>query len=212
MKRLLIVEDHAIVRQGVIRILQDVLDPSVEFHEASDGQQAVKMVNSGEYDLVLLDISLPDLNGLNVLKLLNQKAPKLPVIMLSTHPEEQYAVRALRAGAAGYVNKGSEAAILKEAIEKVLTGRRYVTSSQSDLLVDAISDKRDSMPMPETLSDREYQMACMITAGKALTEIAGDLSLSVKTIGTYRARILKKLHLKTTADIINYSIQHKLTL
>ena len=184
MKRVLIVEDHAIVRQGVIRILQDVLEHPVTFYEASDGQQAVKMVNSGEFDLVLLDISLPDLNGLNVLKLLNQRAPKLPVIILSTHPEEQYAVRALRAGAAGYVNKGSEAAVLKEAIEKVLTGRRYVTSSQSELLVDAISDKRDSMPMPETLSDREYQMACMITAGKTLTEIAGDLSLSVKTIST----------------------------
>ena len=210
MKRLLIVEDHAIVRQGVIRILQDVLDQPVEFHEASDGQQAVKMVNSSEYDLVLLDISLPDLNGLNVLKLLNQRDPKLPVIILSTHPEEQYAVRALRAGAAGYVNKGSEAAVLKEAIEKVLTGKRYVTSSQSELLVDAISDKRDSLPMPETLSDREYQMACMMTAGKTLTEIAGDLSLSVKTISTYRARILEKLHLKTTADIINYGIQHGL--
>ena len=211
MKRVLIVEDHAIVRQGVIRILQDVLEHPVTFYEASDGQQAVKMVNSGEFDLVLLDISLPDLNGLNVLKLLNQRAPKLPVIILSTHPEEQYAVRALRAGAAGYVNKGSEAAVLKEAIEKVLTGRRYVTSSQSELLVDAISDKRDSMPMPETLSDREYQMACMITAGKTLTEIAGDLSLSVKTISTYRARILEKLHLKTTADIINYGILHGLT-
>ena len=200
MKRLLIVEDHAIVRQGVIRILQDVLEQPVEFDEASDGQQAIKMVNSHEYDLVLLDISLPDLNGLSVLKLLNQRAPKLPVIILSTHPEEQYAVRALRAGAAGYVNKGSEAAVLKEAIEKVMTGRRYVTSSQSDLLVDAISDKRDAMPMPETLSDREYQMACMMTAGKTLTEIAGDLSLSVKTISTYRSRILEKLHLRTTAE------------
>ncbi len=210
MKRLLIVEDHAIVRQGVIRILQDVLEHPVEFDEASDGQQAIKMVNSHEYDLVLLDISLPDLNGLSVLKLLNQRAPKLPVIILSTHPEEQYAVRALRAGAAGYVNKGSEAAVLKEAIEKVMTGRRYVTSSQSDLLVDAISDKRDAMPMPETLSDREYQMACMMTAGKTLTEIAGDLSLSVKTISTYRSRILEKLHLRTTAEIISYGIHHGL--
>ena len=210
MKRLLIVEDHAIVRQGVIRILQDVLMEEVEFHEAADGQQAVKMVNSYEYDLVLLDISLPDLNGLCVLKLLNQRAPKLPVIILSTHPEEQYAVRSLRAGAAGYVNKGSEAKILKEAIEKVFTGKRYVTSSQSELLVDAISDKRDTMPMPETLSDREYQMACMMTAGKTLTEIAADLSLSVKTISTYRARILEKLHLRTTADIINYGVQHGL--
>ncbi len=211
MKRLLIVEDHTIVRQGVIRILQDVMEQPLTFDEASDGFQAIKMVNSCEYDLVLLDISLPDQNGLSVLKLLNQLDKKPPVIILSTHPEEQYAVRSLRAGAAGYVNKGSEASVLKEAIEKVLSGKRFVTTSQSELLVDAISDKRDSMPMPEALSDREYQLACMMTAGKTLTEIARDLSLSVKTISTYRARILEKLHLKTTADIINYGIQHGLT-
>lgn len=210
MKRVLIVDDHTIVRQGVIRILQDVMEQSLTFDEASDGQQAIRMADSCDYDLVLLDISLPDQNGLSVLKVLNQRHEKLPVVIVSTHPEEQYAVRSLRAGAAGYVNKGSDAAVLKETIEKVLSGRKYVSTSQSELLVDAISDKREGMPMIETLSDREYQLARMMTAGKTLTEIARDLSLSVKTISTYRARILEKLHLKTTADIINYGIHHGL--
>jgi two-component system, NarL family, invasion response regulator UvrY len=211
MKRILIVDDHAIVRQGVHRILKEILEQPVEFAEASDGQQALAMVSASTFDLVLLDISLPDMNGLNVLKLLNQGSAKLPVIILSTHLEEQYAVRSLRAGAAGYVNKGSDAAVLKEAIEKALSGKKYITAAQSELLVDAISDKRENIPLHESLSDREYQLICMMTAGKTLTEIAGNLSLSVKTISTYRTRILEKLQLKTTADIISYGTHHKLT-
>jgi two-component system, NarL family, invasion response regulator UvrY len=211
MKRILIVDDHTILRQGVIRILKEILEFPLECAEASDGQQAISMLKFSSFDLVLLDISLPDMNGLNVLKLLSQQYPKLPVIILSTHLEEHYAVRSLRAGAAGYVHKGCDVTVLKEAIEKVLTGRKFVTPAQSELLVDAISDKREGIPLPETLSDREYQLICMMTAGKTLTEIAGNLSLSVKTISTYRARILEKLQLRTTADIISYGTHHKLT-
>lgn len=212
MKRVLISDDHTIVRQGVIRVLQDILELPLEFHEASSGRQTLEMADATPYDLLLLDISLPDLNGLSVLKVLHQKYPRLPVIILSTHPEEQYAVRALRAGAAGYVNKGDAASVLKEAMEKVLAGRRYVTLSQAELLADALSDRDEPEMLYHSLSDREYQLACMMAAGKTLTEIARELSLSVKTVSTYRARVLEKLHLKNTADIINYCIQNGLSL
>jgi two-component system, NarL family, invasion response regulator UvrY len=210
MKLILIVDDHTILRQGVLRILKEILDQQMDFHEACDGQQALAMISLCSYDLVLLDISLPDMNGLNVLKLLQQRNPKLPVVILSTHLEEHYAVRSLRAGAAGYVNKGSDASVLKEAIEKALSGRKFVTPAQSELLVGAISDRRDSGLLPEALSDREYELICMMTAGKTLTEIAAKLSLSVKTISTYRARVLEKLQLRTTADLISYGTHHKL--
>jgi two-component system, NarL family, invasion response regulator UvrY len=212
MKKILFVDDHAIVRQGVIKILQEIMAIPVLFDEASDSLQALKMADNGDYDLVLLDISLPDLNGLIVLKQLVQLHPKLPVIMLSSHPEEHYAVRTLRAGAAGYVNKGCDAVVLKEAVEKVLAGKKYVSPTQAELLAEAICDNRETASPHETLSDREYQLACMMTAGKTLTEIAGELSLSVKTVSTYRSRVLEKLQLRTTADIINYCIQNKFSL
>jgi two-component system, NarL family, invasion response regulator UvrY len=146
-----------------------------------------------------------------VLEQLHQLNPKLPVVILSTHPEEQYAVRSLRKGAAGYVHKGSDSVVLKEVIERALTGKKYVSESQSDLLIEAVSDNREYVPLPEILSDREYQLACMLTTGIPLTQIAKKLSLSVKTISTYRLRILEKLQLKTTADIISFGIHHGLT-
>ena len=212
MKKILIVEDHAIVRHGLIRTIQDVLEQQIKFDEAADGQQAIRMVDDHIYDLVLLDISLPDQSGLNMLKLLHKQKPKLPIIMLSSHPEEQYAVRTLKAGAAGYVNKGSAASILKEAIEKVFTGRRYISATQAELLADAVYDNQENRLFHESLSDREYELACMMAAGKTLTEIAKELSLNVKTVSTYRARVLEKLQLRTTADIISYCIQHNLSL
>jgi two-component system, NarL family, invasion response regulator UvrY len=211
MKRILFVDDHSILRQGVIKLLQEILETHVVFDEASDGQHAVKMAGSCEYALVLLDISLPDQNGLSVLKQMRVQNPKLPVIILSTHPEEHYVIRTLRAGAAGYVNKGCDAAVLKEAIEKVLSGKRYVSPTQAELLADAICDTSENTRLYETLSDREYQLVCMITSGKTLTEIARELNLSVKTASTYRSRVLEKLHLRTTADIINYCIRHNLS-
>lgn len=212
MKRLLIVDDHVILRQGVIKILHEILDTPLVFDEASDGQQAVSMANACEYDLVLLDISLPDQSGLIVLNQLHQQNPKLPVIMLTTHPEEHYAVRAFRAGAAGYVNKVSSSFVLKEAIEKVLTGKTYVSQSQAELLADAVSDYSQNRPLHETLSDREHQVACMMAAGKTLTEIAREIAIGVPTASSYRSRILVKLNLRTTADIISYCITHKLSL
>ena len=211
MKRLLIVDDHAIVRQGVIRILKDLLGPSFEFEEAADGAQAINMAGSRQYDLVLLDISLPELNGLEVLKILNKRHPEVPVVMLSSHLDDHYAVRSLRAGAAGYVNKEKDGSVLQEAIEQVLAGARYVTPSQVEMLVESIGDRNEADEKGISLSDREYHLVRMMTSGKTQTEIAKDLSLSVKTISTYRSRILEKLQLKTTADIINYGIRNKLT-
>jgi two-component system invasion response regulator UvrY len=210
--KFLIVEDHAIVRQGIMRLLQDVLDEPLQFDEASDGYQAITLTEAFDYDLVLLDLSLPDQNGLDVLKLLKKKNSKLPVIILSTYPEDQYAVRALRAGASAYVNKGSGSTILQNAIDIALTGKRYVPPSQMEMLVDAISEKNEGTPLLDQLSDREYQVICMMTSGKTITEVARELSLSVKTIGTYRARILEKLHLNNTADIISYGTRNNLAL
>ncbi|UFS71695.1 response regulator transcription factor [Geomonas sp. RF6] len=209
MKKLLVVDDHAILRQGIIRILKDLLEPA-EFDEAQDGQQAISMFCSASYDLVLLDISLPDMNGLDVLKRLQRHNPQVPVLILSTHSDEHYAVRSLRAGAAGYLNKAGDAAVLKEAIETGLNGRRYVTSAQTSLIIDAVGKKGETPPMPDILSDREFQLICMMTAGKTLTEIAGELGLSVKTVSTYRTRILEKLQLRTTADIISFGHFHRL--
>ena len=212
MKKILIVDDHVMIRHGLIQVLQSILDVPVSFDEASDGQQAVTMVKSCLYDLVLLDISLPGQSGLDVLKLLQQYDPKLRVIILSTHPEEHFVVRALRAGALGYVNKGSASSVLKLAIETVLAGTRYISISQANLLAEAICENSENKSLHGALSNREYQLACMMTGGKTLTEIARELSLSVKTTSTYRTRILEKLSLRTTADIINYCIHNKLSL
>jgi DNA-binding NarL/FixJ family response regulator len=212
MKKILIVDDHTIVREGVIRLLKDLLEVPVEFEVAGDAQQALRMTTAATYDMVLVDISLPDQSGLELLKLMHQNDPRLPILVLSTYPEEHYALRALRAGALGYLNKGSAAQVLKEAVERVISGKKYVTPSQAEMLVEAISDERGNQPVHEVLSDRELQLVKMMTAGKTLTEIAKELSLSVKTISTYRARILDKLNLRTTADIISFGIQHGLTL
>jgi len=212
MKKLLIVEDHEIVRHGLIRTLQELLEPLITFDEAADGQQAIRMVNDHVYDLVLLDISLPDQSGMNVLRLLHKQKPEMPIIILSSHPEEQYAVRTIKAGASGYVNKGSAASVLVEAIEKVLTGRRYISPTQAELLADMVYDNQEDRLLHESLSDREYELACMMATGNTLTEIAKKLSLNIKTVSTYRTRVLEKLQLRTTADIISYCLQHNLTL
>jgi len=212
MKKLLIVDDHAIVRHGLMRVLQEILEQPFIFDEAADGQQAIRMGSSVEYDLILLDISLPDQSGLSVLTLLHQHNPKQPIIILSTFPEEQYAVRAIRAGASAYVNKGSAASVLKEAIDKVLAGKRYISPTQSELFAEAIYENKDTKMRHDALSDREHQLACLVTAGYKMTEIATKLNLSVKTVSTYRARVLEKLQLRTTADIINYCLSNNLNL
>jgi two-component system invasion response regulator UvrY len=206
--RILIVDDHTIVRQGIIRLLRELLKPPPDFDEASTGQQAIELASSSDYSLVLLDISMPGRDGLDVLRQLRQLKPKLPVIILSMHPDEQYAVRAFQAGAAGYVTKGSASDELQGAIEKVLRGGRYVSAFQAELLAEAVGEEQENVPLHKLLSDREYQFVSMMVSGMTMTEIARELSLSTKTISTYRARVLEKLHLRTNADIISYWITH----
>lgn len=212
MNRILIIDDHVVVRQGLIQLLSLILEPSVTFDEASTGQEGIDKFNDNDYCLALVDISLPGRNGLDVLREMRQLKPRIPILVLSMHPDEQYAVRALRAGAMGYVAKASASEDLKGAIEKALRGEKYVTPLQATLLADAVSQDHDSNGLQNLLSDREYQFACMLASGKTMTQIALELDLSVKTISTYRTRVLEKLHISTNAEIISYCITHGMVM
>lgn len=208
MIQVLIADDHAIVRQGLKQILADTADMVVK-GEAENGVDAVRMARSGEWDVVLLDISLPDKNGIEVLKQIKKEHPKLPVLMLSTHTEDQYGLRALKDGASGYLSKLSAPAQLVTAIRQVASGRKYVSPELAEQLANAVN--RDlERPLHESLSDREYQTLCMIASGKTLSEIAADLSLSVKTVSVYRSRLLEKMRLKNNAELTHYAMKNKL--
>lgn len=211
MKPILIVDDHNLVRRGIIRLMRDLLDDSVEFHEAADGQQALHITTTLDLGLILLDISIPGRNGLDVLRQIRQIRPELPVLVLSMYSDDQYAVRALRAGAFGYVTKDSPEDVLLSAVKTVLGGKRYVSPQQVELLAEAICETQDGTELHRQLSNREYQFASLLAAGKTMTEIAQELSLSIKTISTYRTRVLEKLNLKTNAEIISYCLIHGIT-
>jgi two-component system invasion response regulator UvrY len=206
--RIIICDDHPIFREGVKKILKQSSDLVVE-EEAASGPELVEKLAAKRFDLALLDISLPGANGVDLLKSIQADHPRLPVLMLSMYPEEQYAVRALRAGAAGYVTKGSVPTELVAAIRKVAAGGKYVSPSLAELLAEEMEGKRQS-PAHEKLSDREYQILCMLGAGKGIKEIAHELYISPPTVGTYRARILAKLGLRTTAELIGYAIKQNL--
>jgi two-component system invasion response regulator UvrY len=206
MIRILVVDDHAIVREGLKQILGDVNDMAVR-DEAASGQEA--KIRSGEFDVVLLDISMPGRSGLEILKEIKAERPKLPVLILSMHAEEQYAVRALRAGASGYVTKASAPDELIGAIRKVSCGRKYVSSSLAEKLALEL-DIDTKKPPHATLSDREYQVMLMIASGKSVKEIADELCLSVKTISTYRTRVMEKMNMKKNAELTLYAIQNHL--
>ena len=208
MMKILIADDHAIVRRGLVQILADCPD-TILVDEASDGNEALAKVDGGEFDLVLLDISMPGRGGLDVLKELKSRHPRLPVLVLSMHPEEQYAVRALRSGASGYLTKGSASDELVHAIRKVLSGGKYINSSLAEKLADAL-DSHAEEKLHETLSNREYQVLRMIGSGKTATRIALEMSLSVKTISTFRGRILHKMRMKNNAELTCYAIQNNL--
>jgi DNA-binding NarL/FixJ family response regulator len=207
-KRLLIIDDHEVVRDGVKRIFEDRPDATA-FGEASNAQEALRLAREQEWDAVVLDLSLGPRSGLDVLKEIKQLRPHLPVLVLSMHSEEQYARRAFKAGAAGYITKDSPRAELMAAIDKVLRGGRYVSASLAERLVVDLERDHDRAPH-ELLSDREFEVMCWIAAGRTVGEIADMLSLSDKTISTYRARVLEKMGLKTNADLTYYAIQNKL--
>jgi len=208
MIRILIADDHTIVREGLKQILAETPD-MVAADEASNGQDVLDKVWKNDYDVVLLDISMPGRSGLDILKQLKSDRPKLQVLILSMYSEEQYAMRALRAGASGYMTKESAPDELIEAIRKVAQGRKYVSPSLAEKLAISL-EVGEEKPPHETLSDREYQVMCMIASGKTVKEIAEELSLSVKTISTYRTRILEKLRLKTNAAVVHYAVQNRL--
>lgn len=206
--RILIADDHAIVRHGLRQILSDS-EGMVVAGEAKNGVQALQMARQGEWDVVLMDVSMPDKNGIDTLKQIKKEYPKLPVLMLSMHPEEQYAIRALKAGASGYLTKQSAPEQLVTAIRQVACGKKYVSATVAMQLADAIANDTEQPPH-ELLSDREYEVLKLIAAGKTLTQIAEELNLAVATISTFRARILTKLGLSSTAELIRYGLEHGL--
>jgi len=208
MIRVLIADDHAVVRQGLIQILGDTPEMVVA-GVATTGQEVLDQVRAATWDVVVLDISLPDRSGLDVLKELRAERPALPILVLSMYSEDQYARRVLKAGAAGYVTKDTAADELVRAIRKVVSGGRYVSPSLAEKLALEIGTDASRLPH-ETLSDREFQVLKLLAAGKSVKEIAAELSLSVKTISTYRVRMLEKMHLRTTAELMHYALQNHL--
>ncbi|HEX7504492.1 MAG TPA: response regulator transcription factor [Syntrophales bacterium] len=205
--RILIADDHPIVREGYKKILMSQPDMDVT-GEAGNGQEVLDLIQKKDFDLILLDISMPGRSGLEILKELKSQKPHLPVMILSIYPEEQYAVRAFRDGASGYLTKASTPKELISAIRKVSQGGRYVTEALAEKLTYFLGDV-DKAPH-EKLSDREYQVMLLIASGKTVTQAAEELCLSVKTISTYRRHILEKMQFSTNAEITMYAIQNKL--
>jgi DNA-binding NarL/FixJ family response regulator len=204
MIRVLVADDHAVVRRGVVQILAE--SPHIVVAgEASCGSEVLRAIRENDYDIVLLDIAMPGGSGLEVLKELQSLKPDVQVLILSMYPEKQYALRALKAGAAGYLTKDSAPDELIEAIERISQGNKYITRSLAQEMASELGGKAGK-ERHEALSDREYQVMRLLAAGKSVSEIATQLSLSVKTVSTYRTRILEKLNLKTTAEIMHYAL------
>jgi len=208
MIRVLIADDHAVVRQGLRQILTETSDMSVA-GEAANGLEALERARAADYDVLVLDITMPGRSGFDILKELRTEQPKLPVLILSMHAEEQIAVRLLQAGAAGYLNKESAPDELVKAIRKVVSGGRYVSPALAEKLAFEIDTDSDRL-LHDSLSDREFQVLRLLASGQTVKEIAAELLLSVKTISTYRARILAKLNFSTNAELIHYAIQNQL--
>jgi two-component system, NarL family, invasion response regulator UvrY len=208
MINILIADDHPLVREGLKKTLRSESDLNV-ICEASDGQGVLAQVEGNELDVIVMDISMPGMSGLDVLKELKLKYPKLPVIILSMHPEERFGIRAIKAGAASYLTKESVPEELIKAIRKVVKGGKYITPFLAEKLADEIESKGDEH-LDKTLSDREFQIICLLASGKSTKEIAAELFLSINTVCTYRARILEKLNLKTNVELTHYAIQNRL--
>lgn len=204
MIRILIADDHAIIRQGLKQILDESGEMSVAA-EAANGGEALHKLREGEYDVVLLDISMPGKSGIEVLKQIKEERPKLPVLILSIYPEDQYAVRLLKAGAAGYLTKESAPEELVKAVRRVAAGKKHISPAVAEMLADGIGSEASQAPH-EILSDREYQIFLLLAQAKTVSEIADKLALSVKTVSTYRHRILEKMHLRNNAELMHYAI------
>jgi two-component system, NarL family, invasion response regulator UvrY len=208
MIKLLIADDHAVVRKGLRQILEEASDIVVA-GEASNGQEVLEKVNAENWDAVVLDITMPGRSGLDVLKEIRQEQPRLPVLVLSMHAQEQYAARVLKAGASGYLPKESAPEELVKAVRKVCAGGKYVSAAQAENLI-YLLDNTSDRPPHESLSDREFEVLRFIASGKTVSQIAEQIKLSVKTVSTYRARILEKMHMKTNAELTTYAVKNSL--
>jgi two-component system invasion response regulator UvrY len=207
MTRILIADDHTIVRKGLKQILTEGMR-NVEFGESANASETLLLVKK-KFDLLILDLSMPGRSGLDLLKDVKVQSPKLPILVLSMYPEDQYALRVIKAGAMGYLTKDSAPEELVNAVTKILNGGRYISAALSDQLIDLVQRPQQGEGY-EQLSDREFQVLKLIASGKTASEIADSLSLSVKTVSTYRSRILEKLHLSSNAELTRYAMQNKL--
>jgi DNA-binding NarL/FixJ family response regulator len=205
MIRVLITDDHPIVRKGLMQIVANEADMTVT--EAGTGSEALGLIDTEDFNLVLLDLSMPGLSGLEVLSQIRTRRPQLPVLVLSAHAEAEFAVRIIKAGASGYLNKHLAPEELVTAIRRVLTGRKYIGAAVAELIADSLG--KDEVAHA-SLSDREFQVMLLIAAGKTVSEIAQELALSVKTVSTYRTRILEKMNLKNNAELMRYVVENKI--
>jgi DNA-binding NarL/FixJ family response regulator len=208
MIKILIVDDHAIVREGLNRIIQAEKDMHVA-GMAKDGSEVIRFMLDNEIDVIILDISMPGKSGLDLIKDLKQVQPLVKILMLSMYPEERFAMRSIKAGASGYLTKEMAPEEIVTAIRTIYSGRKYITSALADMIADELQNPSEKVPH-ELLSDREFEVLCMLAVGKPVVEIAVTLSLSESTVSTYRMRILQKMNLKNNSDLIHYGIEHGL--
>ncbi|HQW23216.1 MAG TPA: response regulator transcription factor [Bacteroidia bacterium] len=205
---ILLADDHSIVRRGLKEILLEEF-PDANFQEAADGQELIRKMRAEKFDVIISDVSMPGKNGLEALKVIKSESPTIPVLVLSIHPEELYAIRVLKAGASGYLTKESAPEELVKAVRMVMAGRKYITPSLAEKMASNLDNDLSKMPH-ELLSDRELDVLKLIAGGKTVSEIANDLSLSVNTISTYRARLLEKMNLKSNSELTFYAISNNL--
>ena len=208
MTSILVADDHAIVRKGLVQIISSAMGLEVT-GEASNGGEVIDMMRKGSYDVLVLDLNMPDQSGLDTLKQVKSEYPDLPVLILSVHGENQYAVRVLKAGASGYLTKESAPDQLVAAIRRVAEGKRYLSPAAAELLIEVLDGDADQ-PVHAMLSDREFQVMKMLAMGKSVMEIGDILSLSVKTISTYRSRVMEKMKMKSNAELARYALENDL--
>jgi len=207
--RILIADDHAVIRRGLKQILLDEY-PAADIDEAGDAEAAIKKSITGNWDVIISDLSMPGRSGLDLVQHIKQNFPKLPVLILSIHPEEQYAIRALKAGAAGYLNKEAAPEELVLAVQRVLQGRKYISASIAEKMADELDREKTNKASHELLSDRELDVFKLIAGGTSVTDISEKLSLSITTVSTYRARIMNKMNMKSNADLTRYALENNL--
>src|SRR5580658_8306879 len=208
MTRILVADDHPLLRSGLRQVLSQEPDLTVA-GEAENSEQVLQQISERDWDIVVLDITMPGRGGLDVLREIRRQRPELPVLVLSMHSEDQFAVRVIKAGANGYLSKETAGTELVTAIRKVLTGKKYVSPNLAEMLADAL-DSDIARPLHASLSDREFQVLCQIASGKTVSQIAQETSLSVKTVSTYRSRVLEKMKMRNNSELTRYALQNGL--